>query len=104
MRRVVAMAVAMGCGAPLAANAQAGDAAAGRVLAERWCSACHVVDAEQAQGNDAVPTFRAIGTKSWTELKFGMAMASPHPPMPTLDLTRRELADLLAFVRRQAAE
>ena len=49
-----------------------------------------------------MPTFRSIGEKDWTDLKFSMAMASPHPPMPTLDLTRQELADLLAFVRSQA--
>jgi mono/diheme cytochrome c family protein len=84
------------------ALAQSPDVAAGRVLAERWCSGCHLVDAQQTEGNDGVPTFRAIGRKEWTDLKFSMAMASPHPPMPTLDLTRRELADLLAFVRSQA--
>jgi mono/diheme cytochrome c family protein len=88
--------------APPPAFAQSPDVDAGRVLAERWCSGCHLIDTQQAEGNDGAPTFRVIGRKEWTDLKFSMAMASPHPPMPSLDLTRQELANLLAFVRSQA--
>lgn len=84
------------------ALAQSPEVDAGRVLAERWCSGCHLIDAKQPEGNDGAPTFRVIGKTEWTDLKFSMAMASPHPPMPTLDLTRRELTELLAFVRSQA--
>ncbi|BBF91654.1 c-type cytochrome [Blastochloris tepida] len=89
-----------GAGQPVAAPGA--DAAAGRVLAERWCSGCHLVDDQQPQGNDGVPTFRSIGAKPWTDATFAAAIASPHPPMPKLDLTRKEMADLLAFVRSRA--
>ncbi|KAA5602272.1 c-type cytochrome [Blastochloris sulfoviridis] len=93
--------LALGVGGQPAA-AESADAAAGRVLAERWCSGCHLVDAQQLQGNDGVPTFRSIGAKPWTEASFAAAITSPHPPMPTLDLTRKEIAELLAFVRSRA--
>jgi mono/diheme cytochrome c family protein len=96
------LAAGLGLATSLPAFAQTPDVDAGRVLAERWCSGCHMVDAKQAQSNDGVPTFRSIGAKDWTDLKFSMAINSPHPPMPTLDLTRNELTALLAFVRSQA--
>ena len=51
-----------------------GDIAAGRRLAENWCSSCHVVDASSRQGvSSGAPTFSAIARmKSTTP----MAIAS----------------------------
>jgi mono/diheme cytochrome c family protein len=78
------------------------DAVNGQRIAERWCAACHAVEAapERAPA-DGVPTFRAIAARpdyqgGW--IKVFLAM--PHAPMPNLSLTRAEIADLAAYLDR----
>lgn len=69
----------------------------GRDMAERWCSECHIVSADQQTGTPAAPTFAEIARKRTVE-EIEAFLRDPHPPMARLVLTRRELADLAAYI------
>jgi len=86
---------------PRPAEAQdSGDVAAGRHLAETWCSSCHVVDPALQRGTDnGVPTFSAIaGMASTTPLALHAFLQTPHAQMPDLHLSRDEIDDLTAYI------
>jgi len=75
------------------------DAASGQRLAERLCASCHLTGTSQEHANVEVPSFREIAGK--TGQTEGAVMAHvmlPKHPMPALPLTRRELADLAAYI------
>ena len=63
----------------VANSAVAADAANGERLAERWCSACHVVTSTQREAD---------------------ADAPPHAKMPNMNLTRTEAGDIAAYIAR----
>jgi mono/diheme cytochrome c family protein len=82
-----------------AMSASAADIDQGRKLASQWCSNCHVVAPDQARGGDSAPPFVAIAeTAAGRSGDLRAWMADPHPPMPNLDLTVREIDDLLAYI------
>ena len=71
----------------------------GRAIAETWCSACHLVSSGQAHANADVPTFSSIAQRLPGDADILAAfIANPHPPMPTLNLTRQDIQDLLAYI------
>ncbi|MFD0987041.1 c-type cytochrome [Methyloligella solikamskensis] len=82
------------------AASAAGIAVSGKQIAERWCSTCHLVGPKQE-------TAAAVGTPSFMAIskKYGDSvdmlagfLADPHPPMPSLSLTRQEINDLIAYI------
>jgi mono/diheme cytochrome c family protein len=78
--------------------AEAADTAAGRALAERWCTGCHLVEG-MAKGSDAAPTFSAIANRrDRTETEMEAWLTDPHPVMPDLKLSRTQIDDLIAFI------
>ncbi|WP_206452827.1 c-type cytochrome [Aurantimonas marina] len=85
---------------PGAAEAQSkGDAATGRVIAERWCAACHIVSPEQTSGNADVLTFMTIAGQAGDDLGSLKAfLADPHPVMPDMSLTGQEIRDIVAYI------
>jgi len=79
--------------------ALAADANHGADLAKRWCTACHVVSADQKQANADAPAFAAIAAKSdFTPEKVAFFLLYPHPTMPNFPLSRNEAADLAAYI------
>jgi cytochrome c len=76
-----------------------GSAERGAEIAERWCSACHLVSERQEQATPDAPTFMSIAERS-PEAIDALAgfLMDPHPPMPDLSLTRVEIRDLLAYI------
>lgn len=88
---------------PAAASAQLADPVAGRALAQRYCANCHLIGEGQAkpQGTtDSVPTFRGIANNpAIGEQRLKGFMTVPHPMMPDLNLTRREVDDIAAYIR-----
>lgn len=90
--------VVLVAGLALAAPAlAAGDAQAGHALAQRWCSGCHVVD--RGPGPDSAPPFPAIAQRNPHDHGWVRAwLAAPHPPMPDLHLSRREVEDVVAYL------
>lgn len=77
-----------------------GDAEAGRTLAQRWCSSCHMIDAGQgAASATGVPTFAGIARMpSTTEMSLNAFLRTPHVRMPDLHLSNSEITDLSAYI------
>jgi mono/diheme cytochrome c family protein len=77
-----------------------GDVAAGRTLAEKWCSSCHVVTSSQQLGTSTgAPTFFAIARmKSITRLSLRVFFQTSHDRMPNLQLNRDEVDNLSAYI------
>lgn len=82
-----------------AAAALAADATNGKIIAERWCAACHVVAPDQKRGADNVPTFASIATEpGFSPAKVAKFLMDPHPKMPDMQLDRGEAGDLAAYI------
>lgn len=72
----------------------------GQEFAEKFCSGCHIVGSEQ-EGTAPVgpPTFSSIANKpGQTAEKIMRVLVAPHPPMPDMHLTNREMRDLIAYL------
>ncbi len=74
---------------------------AGRVLAEKLCTSCHIVGGQAASASVPadVPSFVAIANKPGQSAEaIAGRIVVPHPPMPQIHLTRDEIADLAAYI------
>jgi len=80
--------------------AQPADPAAGRAIAERWCTGCHVIDEGQRRGTDAGPSFFEIAANpsSSDPARLAEFLARPHRVMPGFEFGRRDILDLIAFL------
>ena len=85
---------------PALAQELPGDPAAGRVLAEAVCAACHAIPG-------VAPPIEAPGARSFQALAAdpavtGMALTaylrSQHPPMPNFVLDEQQLNDVVAYI------
>lgn len=77
----------------------AGDPDMGRQLAERWCASCHTIEPSN-RASDAVPSFPSLAEQarknpSWTKAW----LTAPHPPMEGIQLSRREIDDIVAYLQ-----
>ncbi|MGE3529588.1 MAG: cytochrome c [Methyloceanibacter sp.] len=72
----------------------------GQDLAARLCSNCHLVGAgQQEHANVDVPSFKEIANKTGqTEGSITASILLPKHPMPTIPLTKSEVADLAAYI------
>jgi mono/diheme cytochrome c family protein len=73
----------------------------GREIALRWCASCHQVSDDQAIVNAQAPAFASIAGKFTGEdgiTALAAFLTDPHPVMPDMSLSRREIADLVAFI------
>jgi mono/diheme cytochrome c family protein len=96
-----ALAGAMLLASPPAPHAQqAGDTAAGRRLADTWCSSCHLVGPDVTRAiSNGVPTFFGIAqNKAITMLSLRVFLQTPHARMPDLHLSRDEVDNLAAYI------
>ena len=76
------------------------DIAAGRQLALKWCSQCHVVDNDQTDASADVPSFEGISNRAdFDAEKIKVFLVDPHPVMPNMSLTRIEIEDLVAYIQ-----
>lgn len=81
--------------------ANAGDTANGLRIARSLCTNCHIVEpggtaAELVAG---VPSFMAVSAKQGQDAdKMAAYILNPHPPMPQVQLTMAELADVSAYI------
>ena len=100
-RRLLPVSVPLVASLLMQQNAFAADADQGKAIAERWCSACHVVGPEQkTTSNDQAPPFASIVRKpDFDEGRLALLLLSPHPNMPKLALSRFEVADLVEYMR-----
>lgn len=75
--------------------------AAGAAVAQELCSGCHIV-AEDQTGPvpDGVPPFPIIAGRPGRTIGYLQAyLADPTPPMPHLPLSKREIDDVIAYIR-----
>jgi mono/diheme cytochrome c family protein len=79
--------------------AVAADAEAGARLVQRWCVSCHATERSRAAA-DVAPSLATIaqtrgGSPGWLRAW----LAAPHPPMPNLTLSNREIDDVIAYLQ-----
>ena len=80
-----------------------GDGSRGRGVYLQRCAACHGAD---ARGTRLGPDLHAL-SKSWSDKRIFGAIEEPEAPMPKLypsQLSRRDLADVAAYIDGVAAE
>ena len=81
------------------APAFAADAGNGKTLADRWCSSCHVVQQNQSLATDQAPPFASLAKlPDFSANKLAFLLLKPHPNMPTLSLSRTEVANLAEYI------
>jgi mono/diheme cytochrome c family protein len=95
MRMMMAMILIL-----LSLPVSAQDSRGGRVLAERWCMACHVVEREPRSATaDGVPSFPAIAAKSGTTAaSLDSYLSTGHTRMPDFQLSRGERNALVSYI------
>jgi mono/diheme cytochrome c family protein len=82
-----------------AGAASAADPQNGERLARRWCATCHVVTSDQRQATGEAAPFSAIAKMpGFNEAKLALYLLAPHPPMPDMNLSRSEAADLADYI------
>jgi mono/diheme cytochrome c family protein len=70
----------------------------GLKLARQWCTSCHVVE-PAGRGGDAGPPFAQIANKpDRTPQTLRAWLYNPHPPMPNLGLSGREVDDIAVYI------
>jgi cytochrome c len=94
------MAAAAAAGSALA-QPGVSDPSHGRELADSLCSSCHQIEAgSQETLKTDVPSFPSIANRpGQTEERLaGAIILSPHPEMPKVALTTRELRDVVSYI------
>lgn len=86
------------CGA---SAASAADPANGEKLARRWCAECHVVAPDQPRAQTDAPTFASISASRRVP-EIQTFLHQSHPLMPDMNLSRGEIADLIAYMHTLA--
>lgn len=77
------------------------DAKTGHEIASKLCTACHIVGEKAANASMPadVPTFEEIANQpGQTAEAIAGRIVIPHPPMPTINLTREEIGDIAAYI------
>ena len=99
MRRLLLLGL-LAAAVPAQAQTTSGDPEAGLKLALQNCAQCHVVAGRQAGPVPVgVPTFADVARMpSTTALSLRAFLQTPHPPMPDLALTRRQLEDVVTYI------
>jgi len=103
MQRIF-VALLLACGLlTLADTVFAADVANGEKLARRWCATCHVVATDQRQGSTQAAPFSEVAKQAdFDGGKLALFLLAPHPPMPDMNLSRNEAADLAAYIATQS--
>jgi mono/diheme cytochrome c family protein len=87
-------------GLPLLAQAesmpQQEKIANGKMLSQKLCSACHVVDGSGG-GSDAAPSFSKVATTRGDDFLHTWLM-KPHGNMPPVDLTNAQIDALVTYI------
>lgn len=96
-----AFALALYVAAPmaLAQPAPKADPARGQALAQRLCSNCHDVGAQQSPARVEPPSFRAIAARGYSAEALAGKIIIPHPEMPAVPVTLPEIRDLIAYIQ-----
>ena len=73
----------------------------GRRLADRLCSACHVVATDQRRARADVPPFSSIARgPDFNAQQLAFFLLLPHPRMPSLSLSRNDAIDIADYIKQ----
>ena len=102
---LLAMAAAAVASCATQAVADPGDAAAGRVFAEKTCARCHAIGRTGKSRHRLAPTFRRIAAKYrpadlQESLAEGIMVGHRSPDMPEFSLEPDEIDNLVAWFER----
>ena len=78
-----------------------GDVEHGAVVAKRWCKDCHVVSADQTSAKVDAPPFADVARRLDDE-QLKAFLTDPHPRMPDMSLSRKEIEDIVSYIRSLA--
>jgi len=96
--RIAALVALTIIGSTAVAHAASGNAEAGRAFVTRSCTSCHAIETAKTASDGAPPfTLIAKTNKERPAWIRGWLMA-PHPPMPSITLSRQEIDDIVAFL------
>ena len=80
-----------------ATPAAAADPENGAELAGRWCAQCH--DVKGHTTSDRIPGWRQIVNERGRSTAFLKSfLVRPHGEMPPIDLSRRQIDDIVAYI------
>lgn len=96
--------VALAFSTTAAAQGNRPDPAAGKETALKLCTNCHlVVDSQQGPVPDNVPSFRTVAkTHAGDSAGIRAFLNDPHPLMPRIQLSRKEIDDIIAYIETLA--
>ena len=81
-----------------------GDAARGKTLAQHWCSDCHLLKGEK-QAVEGIPPFETIARDPGKTPEYlRLFLTKPHTPMPPIELDRRQIEDVVAYIETLRAQ
>jgi mono/diheme cytochrome c family protein len=96
--RAVVFVIAFLAIAPAESATTAGDVNAGRDLVTRSCTACHAANETTRTADSAPPLSYIIrDNRERPEWIKGWLM-DPHDPMPNIMLSRKQIADIVAYL------
>lgn len=79
-------------------SAAAADIQNGAALARQWCVGCHALE-NQSNVSDLTPSFQSVARRRAGQANYlKMYLIRPHAPMPPLNLSNREIDDLVAYI------
>jgi len=97
MRAAMLSAAAVAMTTQVLAQDVGGDIAAGRRIADQWCSTCHQIDA--ASSGRLAPTFPKVANlPSTTALSLKVFLRTSHETMPNVQLTQSETNAVVAYI------
>jgi mono/diheme cytochrome c family protein len=67
-------------------------------LARQWCTGCHVVEPAGRGGDVGPPFVQVANSPDRTAQTLRAWLNDPHPPMPNLGLSGREIDDITAYI------
>jgi cytochrome c len=94
------MGLLLACGTEAFA-AEPSDAAAGRCLAQQWCSECHQMDGTPGRVPSHIESLSFVeiaNESSITPLSLRVFFQSSHQNMPNFHISRSDADDLSAYI------
>lgn len=79
----------------------AGDPGVGGQVAQRWCAECHVARPNASGPVVQGPPSFAEMARNRTEDGLRAFLAKPHAPMPSIELSRADIENLIAYIETQ---
>ncbi|MGB0572832.1 MAG: c-type cytochrome [Alphaproteobacteria bacterium] len=64
------------------------------------CAGCHIVSEDQrGPVLEGMPSFPELARSKRSNVQLRAWLTEPHPPMPPLPLSEREIASVIAYIR-----